>query len=185
VATSTGDAAAAAMCVYVVCVGCACVCGVWGVCMCVCGVSGVSMCVGVCMCVVCICVCGVPMCVGVCMWVMRVVCLCVWECVCVCVVCICVCGVSMCVGVCMCVCVCGVEGRYVTKALLQSIHIPEFPLPSIVDSTDSTVLLLRMARYKNTNKFPVTYSLPCGGGVEYLHRSPASRSKRRKGKSRI
>jgi hypothetical protein len=27
--------------------------------------------------------------------------------------------------------------------------------------------------------------LPCGGGVEYLHRSPASRRRRRKGKSRI
>jgi hypothetical protein len=26
---------------------------------------------------------------------------------------------------------------------------------------------------------------PCGGGVEYLHRSPASRTRRRKGKSRI
>jgi hypothetical protein len=26
---------------------------------------------------------------------------------------------------------------------------------------------------------------PCGGGVEYLHRDPASRSRRRKGKSRI
>jgi hypothetical protein len=28
-------------------------------------------------------------------------------------------------------------------------------------------------------------SLPCGGGVEYLHRNPASRRRRRKGKSRI
>jgi hypothetical protein len=28
-------------------------------------------------------------------------------------------------------------------------------------------------------------SIPCGGGVEYLHRSPASRRRRRKGKSRI
>jgi hypothetical protein len=27
--------------------------------------------------------------------------------------------------------------------------------------------------------------VPCGGGVEYLHRSPASRRRRRKGKSRI
>jgi hypothetical protein len=26
---------------------------------------------------------------------------------------------------------------------------------------------------------------PCGGGVEYLHRNPASRKRRRKGKSRI
>jgi hypothetical protein len=26
---------------------------------------------------------------------------------------------------------------------------------------------------------------PCGGGVEYLHRSPTSRRRRRKGKSRI
>jgi hypothetical protein len=28
-------------------------------------------------------------------------------------------------------------------------------------------------------------TLPCGGGVEYLHRDPASRSRRRKGKSQI
>jgi hypothetical protein len=27
--------------------------------------------------------------------------------------------------------------------------------------------------------------IPCGGGVEYLHRDPASRRRRRKGKSRI
>jgi hypothetical protein len=26
---------------------------------------------------------------------------------------------------------------------------------------------------------------PCGGGVDYLHRSPASRRRRQKGKSRI
>jgi hypothetical protein len=30
-------------------------------------------------------------------------------------------------------------------------------------------------------RFGVTHSLPCGGGVEYLHRSPASRRRRRKG----
>jgi hypothetical protein len=28
-------------------------------------------------------------------------------------------------------------------------------------------------------------ALPCGGGVEYLHRNPASRRRRLKGKSRI
>jgi hypothetical protein len=28
-------------------------------------------------------------------------------------------------------------------------------------------------------------SYPCGGGVEYLHRDPASRRRRRKGKSQI
>jgi hypothetical protein len=28
-------------------------------------------------------------------------------------------------------------------------------------------------------------SAPCGGGVEYLHRDPASRKRRRKGKSQI
>jgi hypothetical protein len=30
-----------------------------------------------------------------------------------------------------------------------------------------------------------TGSYPCGGGVEYLHRDPASRRRRRKGKSQI
>jgi hypothetical protein len=30
-----------------------------------------------------------------------------------------------------------------------------------------------------------TEAVPCGGGVEYLHRSPTSRRRRRKGKSRI
>jgi hypothetical protein len=29
------------------------------------------------------------------------------------------------------------------------------------------------------------FTIPCGGGVEYLHPSPASRGRRRKGKSRI
>jgi hypothetical protein len=29
------------------------------------------------------------------------------------------------------------------------------------------------------------WSMPCGGGVEYLHRSPASRRRRQKGNSRI
>jgi hypothetical protein len=33
--------------------------------------------------------------------------------------------------------------------------------------------------------FVNSWSLPCGGGVEYLHRDPASRRRRRKGKSQI
>jgi hypothetical protein len=36
-----------------------------------------------------------------------------------------------------------------------------------------------------TDKVTVVSSTPCGGGVEYLHRDPASRKRRRKGKSRI
>jgi hypothetical protein len=28
-------------------------------------------------------------------------------------------------------------------------------------------------------------SVPCGGGIEYLHRDPASRRRRRKGKSQM
>jgi hypothetical protein len=31
----------------------------------------------------------------------------------------------------------------------------------------------------------LSYPIPCGGGVEYLHRDPASRRRRRKGKSQI
>jgi hypothetical protein len=37
----------------------------------------------------------------------------------------------------------------------------------------------------NTSRLRRRYVLPCGGGVEYLHRNPASRRRRRKGKSRI
>jgi hypothetical protein len=45
-------------------------------------------------------------------------------------------------------------------------------------SVDYTVYCIRSRAEKND-------SIPCGGGVEYLHRSPASRRRRRKGKSRI
>jgi hypothetical protein len=38
--------------------------------------------------------------------------------------------------------------------------------------------------YKEDNWTAVP-DFPCGGGVEYLHRDPASRSRRRKGKSQI
>jgi hypothetical protein len=34
-------------------------------------------------------------------------------------------------------------------------------------------------------QFEQSSSSPCGGGVEYLHRNPASRRRRRKGKPRI
>jgi hypothetical protein len=36
-----------------------------------------------------------------------------------------------------------------------------------------------------SNTFSELAILPCGGGVEYLHRDPASRRRRRKGKSQI
>jgi hypothetical protein len=37
-------------------------------------------------------------------------------------------------------------------------------------------------RFQETS---IQWEHPCGGGVEYLHRDPASRRRRRKGKSRI
>jgi hypothetical protein len=39
--------------------------------------------------------------------------------------------------------------------------------------------------YKEDNWGKQTSSTLCGGGVEYLHRDPASRRRRRKGKSQI
>jgi hypothetical protein len=52
---------------------------------------------------------------------------------------------------------------------------------AIMEETFST---RSMPRYYNRNQFAVEVT-PCGGGVEYLHRDPASRRRRRKGKSRI
>jgi hypothetical protein len=39
--------------------------------------------------------------------------------------------------------------------------------------------------YEQGTKLVLIYLIPCGGGIEYLHRSPASRRRRRKRKSRI
>jgi hypothetical protein len=39
--------------------------------------------------------------------------------------------------------------------------------------------------YYNATLLRVQFSHPCGGGIEYLHRDPASRRRRRKGKSQI
>jgi hypothetical protein len=49
-----------------------------------------------------------------------------------------------------------------------------------------TVFYTRSAQrgYKKDNRGKRA-SDPCGGGVEYLHRDPASRRRRRKGKSQI
>jgi hypothetical protein len=126
------------------------VCGVfvWYVCICV-------VCAGVCMCVVwwmwhvylwCVCVACV----------VCVVCGCVWygECgMCVCVFVVCLCG--MCVYV-----LCVWRKSTVIKALLQSIHIIQSPIPS----TDSTALLLRTARSTNTNSTQL-HTVPKNGGV--------------------
>jgi hypothetical protein len=55
---------------------------------------------------------------------------------------------------------------------------------------DRTVFSVRgpcredMREYENRNLLRPQSSL-CGGGVEYLHRDPASRRRRRKGKSQI
>jgi hypothetical protein len=48
-----------------------------------------------------------------------------------------------------------------------NMHFPTIPLRYISGHSDKNEVL------------------PCGGGVEYLHRNPASRRRRRKGKSRI
>jgi hypothetical protein len=39
--------------------------------------------------------------------------------------------------------------------------------------------------YKEDRHLPLKRVLPCGGGIEYLHRNPTCRKRRRKGKSRI
>jgi hypothetical protein len=47
------------------------------------------------------------------------------------------------------------------------------------------VISVRFSRSYKWRRIFQTEQSPCGGGVEYLHRSPASRRRRRKGKSRI
>jgi hypothetical protein len=53
-------------------------------------------------------------------------------------------------------------------------------------TTETRVSMEVVQQNKTTNgrAYPSKYN-PCGGGVEYLHRDPASRRRRRKGKSRI
>jgi hypothetical protein len=48
-----------------------------------------------------------------------------------------------------------------------------------------TVFSTRSLQRGYLEEIGATSSLPCGGGVEYLHRSRTSRRRRRKGKSRI
>jgi hypothetical protein len=68
-------------------------------------------------------------------------------------------------------------GKYVPAAMNK--HTIELLLETVF-STRSV-----LSGYKEDNwGDPVIYT-PCGGGVEYLHRDPASRRRRRKGKSRI
>jgi hypothetical protein len=48
-----------------------------------------------------------------------------------------------------------------------------------------TLFVLSVLQLYNMNPFATKKGDPCGGGVEYLHRDPASCRRRRKGKSQI
>jgi hypothetical protein len=55
-----------------------------------------------------------------------------------------------------------------------------------VNSNRGTVFSMQsVPRCYNHCKLAVVSTVPCGGEVEYLHRDPASRGRRRKGKSQI
>jgi hypothetical protein len=59
-------------------------------------------------------------------------------------------------------------------------HISAFAVPSA-----TIEILWSLCRMLIREVNAVTELDPCGGGVEYLHRDPASRRRRRKGKSQI
>jgi hypothetical protein len=77
------------------------------------------------------------------------------------------------------------EETFITRQRLSK-HVPD----ATNTQAKEEVLLEKMfpilsvqSGYKRAADLEVAH--PCGGGVEYLHRDPASRRRRRKGKSQI
>jgi hypothetical protein len=64
------------------------------------------------------------------------------------------------------------------------LHSNESTLKSRATSGNAVYYSVR-AEMLQRRQLGQSNSVPCGGGVEYLHRSPASRRRRQKGKSRI
>jgi hypothetical protein len=54
----------------------------------------------------------------------------------------------------------------------------------LLETEFSTQSVPRGDKEENRGNQVSSVRLPCGGGVEYLHLNPASRRRRRKGKSR-
>jgi hypothetical protein len=69
------------------------------------------------------------------------------------------------------------------------VHVSETPdsWKPVVEPLEAVISIRFSRSYKREfiREFEGFERLPCGGGVEYLHRNPASRRRRRKKKSRI